>query len=236
MPGRLKNRAGLSMAYIGAGKTICKLIITSQNMCPDSDSPESYWEWRRMSRLWRSLETIAGGCNIWATCARRVNQIERHSKKNAKNIKKSLVCLVNVHLILLEKWEDSLGVVNVGYRSSLGPERGYLCLTVDTHGLSWSFLRFIVGVLSDSSVLPVYKARLLLESPFCHFPNVGTSYSFCLNTLICKMKMIKSYLSQRVLWRFDDTEINVNPGGIVFLRISDSEYNSTCTTGKTKGV
>ena len=30
--------------------------------------------------------------------------------------------LVNVHLIFLEKWEEGLGAVNMGYKSSLGPE------------------------------------------------------------------------------------------------------------------
>lgn len=69
--------------------------------------------------------------------ARRVNHTERHSKKiKGKRHKKKSGVLVNVHLILLEKGEEGLGVVNVGYRSSLGPEPRHLCLTVHMHSLS----------------------------------------------------------------------------------------------------
>lgn len=57
---------------------------------------------------------ILGGCNIRATCAGRVNQVERHSKKKKTKDIKSLMCLVNVHLILLENWAEDLGAVNVG--------------------------------------------------------------------------------------------------------------------------
>lgn len=123
-------------------------------------------------------------------CVRKVEQIERHSKKKADIQKKKSSVFDEYTFDIIREVGGGLGSRKHSLERAWGlsKETGASLETCTvSHDVSLGYIEF-----GDSNILLFYRTRLFLESFLCHLPILGKStHPFCLNGLISEIKVIK---------------------------------------------